>query len=109
MRPYPYGFVRDPQACNADLVDIYEAGGARIEIFAPSTERTPNAEPLGVRDLSGNSRSSSPSMVRPPPRPAMMGAWWQPSRTIVAPAKRPITAYKGRETGFRCCDDRASK
>ena len=55
MRPYPYGFVRDPHACNADLTDIYEAGRARIKDLRAKHGAHPKCEsPFGVRDLSGN-------------------------------------------------------
>jgi len=107
MRPYPYGFARDPEACNADLVDIYEAGGARIRDLRAKHGAHPKCtSPFGVRDLSGNLEEFVTIDGSSPPRPAMMGAWWQPSRNHCRARQTAHNrVYKGRETGFRCCDD----
>lgn len=105
MRPYPYGFRRDATACNADNLDIYEAGGARIKDLRARHGTHPRcASPFGVRDLSGNLEEFVTIDGSGPPRPAMKGAWWQPSRnTCRANQTAHDRFYKGRETGFRCC------
>src|SRR5688572_12454231 len=36
MRPYPYGFQRDPRACNSDRTDILTPGKALRDLRAPS-------------------------------------------------------------------------
>ena len=107
MRPYPYGFVRDPHACNADLTDIYEAGGARIKDLRAKHGAHPKCEsPFGVRNLSGNLEEFVTIDGSGPVRPAMMGAWWQPSQNHCRARQTAHgPTYKGRETGFRCCGD----
>ncbi len=107
MRPYPYGFARDSAACNADLVDIYEAGGARIKDLRAAHGTHPGcASPFGVMDLSGNLEEFVTMDRQGPAQPAMKGAWWQPSRNICrANQTAHDRYYKGRETGFRCCSE----
>lgn len=107
MRPYPYGFSRDATACNADLVDIYEAGGARIKDLRARHGTHPKcASPFGVMDMAGNLEEFVTIDGAGPPRPAMKGAWWQPSRNFCRANQIAHDRwYKGRETGFRCCSD----
>jgi hypothetical protein len=107
MRPYPYGWSRDAEACNADNLDIYEGGGARIKDLRARHGSHPRCtSPFGVRDLSGNLEEFVTLDGSHPPRPAMMGAWWQPSRNHCRAAQTGHDAYyNGRETGFRCCAD----
>jgi sulfatase modifying factor 1 len=107
MRPYPYGFSRDSQACNADLTDIYEDGGKRIrDLRAPHGSHPACTSSFGVRDLSGNLEEFVTIDGSSPPRPAMMGAWWQPSRNHCRATQTAHDRfYHGRETGFRCCQD----
>jgi formylglycine-generating enzyme len=105
MRPYPYGFTRDASACNADLTDIYEADRSRIkDLRAPHGSHPRCTSPFGVRDLTGNLEEFVTIDGPGPSRPAMMGAWWQPSRNHCRARQTAHNAYyKGRETGFRCC------
>ena len=107
MRPYPYGYTRDSTACNADLTDIYEQGGARIkDLRAKHGAHPACTSPFGVRDLSGNLEEFVSIDGSSPPRPALMGAWWQPSRNHCRARQTAHNRYyKGRETGFRCCAD----
>jgi formylglycine-generating enzyme required for sulfatase activity len=107
MRPYPYGSRRDPSACNADRVDIYEAGGARIRDLRARHGAYPRCtSPFGVRDLTGNLEEVVTIDGTSPPRAALMGAWWQPGRNHCrARQTAHDTHYRGRETGFRCCAD----
>jgi sulfatase modifying factor 1 len=107
MRPYPYGFTRDSKACNADLTDIYEDGRARIkDLRAPHGSHPGCTSPFGARDLTGNLEEFVTIDGSSPPRPAMMGAWWQPSRNHCrATQTAHDRSYHGRETGFRCCEN----
>jgi formylglycine-generating enzyme len=107
MRPYPYGYTRDANACNADNYDIYEAGGARIkDLRARHGSHPACTSPFGVRDLSGNLEEFVTIDGAQGARPAMMGAWWQPSRNHCRARQTAHNKiYKGRETGFRCCSD----
>jgi hypothetical protein len=108
MRPYPYGWKRDPDACNADLTDIYRADGKLRDLRVGADDKPRCVSPFGVHNLSGNLEEfvtidgSSPNE----PRPAMKGAYWQPSRNHCRAAQTAHDRfYNGTETGFRCCSD----
>jgi formylglycine-generating enzyme required for sulfatase activity len=110
MRPYPYGWKRDPDACNADRVDIYENGGGSLRDLRVGVSDKPRCvSPFGVHNLSGNLEewTTIDSATREiDPRPAMKGAYWQPSRNHCRAAQTAHDRlYKGTETGFRCCAD----
>ena len=110
MRPYPYGFARDASACHADRTDLWEADGRTVrDQRVPSGQSARCVSPFGVFDLSGNleefvERDDAPS------QPAMKGAWWLPGRNHCR-ARQTFhnAAYKGVETGFRCCADLATQ
>jgi sulfatase modifying factor 1 len=110
MRPYPYGWKRDPDACNADRVDIYENGGGSLrDLRVGASDKPRCVSPFGVHNLSGNLEewTTIDSATREiDPRPAMKGAYWQPSRNHCRAAQTAHDRlYKGTETGFRCCAD----
>src|SRR5258706_447549 len=54
MRPYPYGFRRDPAACNADRTDILNDYGQLKDLRAPGNAYPRCVSPFGVRNLAGN-------------------------------------------------------
>ncbi|HMJ11847.1 MAG TPA: SUMF1/EgtB/PvdO family nonheme iron enzyme, partial [Polyangiaceae bacterium] len=54
MRPYPYGFKRDPTACNADRTDILDGSGKLRDLRAPGDAYPRCVSPFGVRNLAGN-------------------------------------------------------
>jgi sulfatase modifying factor 1 len=109
MRPYPYGFKRDAHACNADRVDIFRADGQLRDLRAPADENPACVSPFGVHNLSGNLEEWTTidgSHASGAPRPAMKGAYWQPSRNHCRAAQTAHDRfYSGTETGFRCCSD----
>lgn len=106
LRPYPYGFVRDAEACNADKVDIYRADGKLRDLRAGADEYPNCTSPFGVHHLSGNLEEWTTIDSTNPPRPAMKGAYWQPSRNHCRAAQTAHDIYyNGDETGFRCCKD----
>jgi sulfatase modifying factor 1 len=106
MRPYPYGFSRDPGACNADREDIVNLSGELRDLRAPSGSHPRCASPFGVFDLSGNLEEFVAIDGRGPARPAMKGAYWQPGRNFCRAAQTAHDRYyNGTETGFRCCSD----
>jgi formylglycine-generating enzyme required for sulfatase activity len=108
MRPYPYGFKRDASACNADRTDIVSPAGELRDLRAPSGAYPRCSSPFGVRDLAGNLEEFVALDGTGPARPAMKGAYWQPSRNYCR-AKQTAhdRYYNGTETGFRCCADSA--
>lgn len=106
MRPYPYGFVRDAEACNADRLDIYRKDGDLLDLREGPDGHPSCTSPFGVHHLSGNLEEWTTIDGSTPPRPAMKGAYWQPSRNHCRAAQTAHdTFYNGDETGFRCCKD----
>lgn len=106
MRPYPYGFSRDPEACNADRKTILDGSGKLRDLRAPSGSYARCLSPFGVADLTGNLEEFVTIDQSHPPRPAMKGAYWQPGRNHCRAAQTAHDRfYKGTETGFRCCAD----
>jgi formylglycine-generating enzyme len=106
MRPYPYGFARDSGACNADRTDVLSPAGKLRDLRAPGGSFARCASPFGVMDMAGNLEEFVAMDRRGPPRPAMKGAYWQPSRNFCRAAQTAHDKfYNGTETGFRCCSD----
>ncbi|HEU5075503.1 MAG TPA: SUMF1/EgtB/PvdO family nonheme iron enzyme [Polyangiaceae bacterium] len=106
MLPYPYGLSRDPSACNADRTDILTSGGELRDLRAPAGAYPRCVSPFGVRNLSGNLEEFVAMDGPGPARPAMKGAYWQPSRNFCRAAQTAHDRYyNGTETGFRCCAD----
>lgn len=104
MRPYPYGYERDSRACNADRTDILTPSKALRDLRAPSDAFPECVSPFGVRNLSGNLEEFVLREGSDPPRPAMKGAYWQPSQNSCRARQTVHGAhYSGTETGFRCC------
>lgn len=106
MLAYPYGMKRDPSACNADRTDIVGPAGSLRDLRAPSDAFPRCVSPFGVRNLAGNLEEFVALDGPGPERPAMKGAYWQPSRNFCR-AKQTAhdRFYHGTETGFRCCAD----
>ncbi|HWA75049.1 MAG TPA: SUMF1/EgtB/PvdO family nonheme iron enzyme [Polyangiaceae bacterium] len=106
MRPYPYGFTRDAEACNADREDIIAKTGELRDLRAPPGSHPRCSSSFGVLDLSGNLEEFVAMDGKGPPRPAMKGAYWQPGRNFCRAAQTAHDRYyNGTETGFRCCSE----
>jgi sulfatase-modifying factor enzyme 1 len=108
MRPYPYGWKRDAEACNADRVDIYTPTQGLRDLRAGPDDHPRCVSPFGVHHLSGNLEewTTIDGSQGHSPRPAMKGAYWQPSRNNCRAAQTAHDRfYKGTETGFRCCSE----
>jgi formylglycine-generating enzyme required for sulfatase activity len=106
MRPYPYGFTRDAEACNADRTDIYRTDGRLLDLRDGANGHPGCVSPFGVHNLSGNLEEWTTIDGTRPARPAMKGAYWQPSRNHCRAAQTAHDEfYHGDETGFRCCKD----
>ena len=106
MQPYPYGFVRDATACNADRDDVVSPAGTLRDLRAPSGSYERCNSPFGVSDLAGNLEEFVTIDRTTPARPAMKGSYWQPGRNFCRAAQTAHDMYyNGTETGFRCCSD----
>jgi Sulfatase-modifying factor enzyme 1 len=105
LRPYPYGFERDPTACNADRLDLAAGAHQLRDLRAPRGAYPRCTSPFGVRDLTGNLEElvAREDYRR---RPALKGGHFLPGRNHCR-ARQIIhgPGYSGVETGFRCCAD----
>ena len=107
MRPYPYGWKRDADACNADRMDLLTPYGRLKDLRVGASDKPRCVSPFGVHNLSGNLEewtTLDATAGSSYPRPAMKGAFWQPSRNHCrANQTAHDRYYNGTETGFRCC------
>jgi len=109
MRPYPYGFSREPK-CNQDRDDLYEINPHR-QILADRRERADArpecVSPFGVYNMAGNMDESVLREGREhvdPFRNALKGGWWMPARNRCRPATTAHDDYyKDIQVGTRCC------
>lgn len=106
LRPYPYGWSRDPSVCNADRAEIINSAGKLRDLRSPVDAYPRCVSPFGIRNLAGNLEEFVTIDGTLPPRPAMKGAYWQPGRNHCRAAQTAHDGqYSGIETGFRCCAD----
>lgn len=106
MRPYPYGWRRDPYACNADRTDLFDREGKLLDLRVQGGTFPACASPFGIHDLSGNLEEFVRRDAAFATDPAMKGAYWQPSRNHCRAAQTAHDRYyRGIETGFRCCSE----
>ena len=114
MRPYPYGFDREPK-CNQDRDDLYEVNPHR-QILADRRERADArpecVSPFGVFNMVGN---MDESVLREgkehidPFRNSLKGGWWLAGRNRCRPATTAHDDYyKDIQVGTRCCSDAGS-
>jgi hypothetical protein len=76
------------------------------DLRAPSDAYPRCTSPFGVRNLAGNLEEFVALDGPGRARPAMKGAYWQPSRNFCRAAQTAHDEYyNGIETGFRCCAD----
>jgi hypothetical protein len=124
MRPYVYGFERDPGKCNIDRPyrprtftftpwDTCMADPACKAAFDAIDQRWPAGSnegcrsPEGIYDLNGNVNEwvSVPG-AKSPRRSGLKGGWWGPVRNRCRPTVRfHDEGDYGYEVGFRCCAD----
>jgi formylglycine-generating enzyme required for sulfatase activity len=110
MRPYPYGWSRDADVCNADHVDLLRPGDRHhLRDARDRTGAHPGcSSPFGVLDMAGNvAEWVSVDGFAPGTVVVQKGNWWQPGKLACRDAQAGHDRhYKGAETGFRCCADR---
>jgi formylglycine-generating enzyme required for sulfatase activity len=110
MRPYPYGFAREP-ICNYDRSDLYEMQkGKQVlkDLRAPSGSLDKCVSPFGVFDMAGNvdeptvrQQGASEGFHN-----ALKGGWWMAARNRCRPATTAHDDYyKDIQIGVRCCAD----
>jgi formylglycine-generating enzyme required for sulfatase activity len=113
--PYPYGYVRDAQACSIDKkgpqIDekrFYSADKekevARLSQSDPSGSRPGCVSAYGVYDLTGNVDEWTDNESRKPHRGMLKGGNWGEWRNACRPDTYGHEAwFRYYQTGFRCC------
>lgn len=118
--PYPYGYVRDPEACIVDQKwrafhepafqprNDYEAMAEMDRLWqgVPSGSQPRCRSPFGVYDMTGNVDEWTRT-VREGERPSILkGGYWGPVRTRCRPSTRSHDEnHTFYQQGFRCCTD----
>jgi len=113
--PYPYGYVRDSQACNIDApLRAPAAGGVTragphwrspLDQREPSGQRPRCVSPFGVFDMTGNVDEWVDGRASGHPS-SSMGGYWGPVRDRCRVVTRAHGAkFTFYQTGFRCCRD----
>lgn len=119
-RPYPNGYVRDPEACLNDRPwkqfndrALFPRSGdsARQELDRlwqglPSGARELCKSPFGVYDMTGNVDEWTRSSIAGERPSVLKGGYWGPVRTRCRPAtKAHDEQHVFYQQGFRCCAD----
>ncbi len=106
MRPYAYGWERDPSACNVDLTDLGKVGRL-VDHRRPVGSLARCVSPFGVHDMAGNVDEWATLDGAPvATRAVMKGSWWLPGRHACRAHQAGHDAYyQGTESGTRCCKD----
>lgn len=110
MRPYPYGWERDPTACNVDVMTGLGRVGKLVDHRMPASAHPRCVSPFGVHDMAGNVDEWVTVEGKPVgQREVMKGSWWMPGRHACRSFQGGHGAhYGGAETGMRCCRDARS-
>jgi sulfatase modifying factor 1 len=107
MRPYPYGWSRAADKCNADKMQLIVPGAPSrlLDLRDPAGAHPSCASPFGVLDMAGNvAEWVSVDGVAQGAVVVQKGNWWQPGKQACRDAQGGHDRfYKGTETGFRCC------
>jgi hypothetical protein len=107
MRPYPYGWERDANACNVDVMTGLGKVGKLVDHRAPASAHPACVSPFGVHDMAGNVDEWATVEGLPRgKREVMKGSWWLPGRHACRQHQGGHGAhYGGTESGTRCCAD----
>lgn len=108
MRPYPYGWNRDPTACNVDISQHIGRPGHLVDHRTPVGSHEKCASPFGVQDMAGNLEEwvQADGRGKKGWKEVLKGSWWIPSRHACRQYQIGHNdVYSGAETGTRCCKD----
>jgi hypothetical protein len=107
MRPYPYGWARDADACNVDVMTGLGRVGRLVDHRTPASAHPRCVSPFGVHDMAGNVDEWATVDGAPRgSREVMKGSWWLPGRHACRSFQGGHGAYYGgTESGVRCCKD----
>lgn len=117
MRPYPYGYVRNPEVCNFERKDdLTTPAGALADHRQQVTANEQCLSPYGVQNMVGNidewvvldrphysAKNNGRKMMS-----GLKGGWWGPLRNRCRPTTVDHDEYFHElQTGYRCCSDPA--
>jgi formylglycine-generating enzyme len=108
MRPYPYGWERDSEACNVDRSENIGRPGRLVDHRDVAGSHAKCASPFGVQDLAGNVEEwvQADKGKKMGWKEVLKGSWWIPSRHACRQFQVGHNdVYNGAETGTRCCKD----
>lgn len=111
MRPYPYGWKREP-VCNQDQSDLYKPNPRRRvlrDLRKPADANPHCVSPFGVYDMVGNLDEPvlrEEARYATPFRNGLKGGWWMAGRNRCRPATTAHDDYYNDiQVGARCCAD----
>lgn len=110
MRPYPYGYARDKDACNVDISENIGRVGRLVDHRSDVGSHEKCASPFGVQDMAGNVEewTRADGSGKMGWKEVLKGSWWIPSRHACRQFQVGHNdVYNGAETGARCCKDAA--
>lgn len=108
MRPYPYGWQRDSEACNVDRSENIGKPGRLVDHRSAVGSLDRCKSPFGVRDMAGNVEEwvAADGKGKMGWKEVLKGSWWIPSRHACRQFQVGHNdVYNGAETGTRCCKD----
>ncbi|MFO0659244.1 MAG: SUMF1/EgtB/PvdO family nonheme iron enzyme [Polyangiaceae bacterium] len=115
MKPYPYGYVRNPEVCNFERKDdLTTNSGALADHRQQVTANEQCLSPYGVQNMVGNidewvvldrphysAKNGGRKMMS-----GLKGGWWGPLRNRCRPTTVDHDEYFHElQTGYRCCAD----
>lgn len=109
MRPYPYGYARDPALCNFERDDLVDHGQL-TDHREPATSHPDCLSPFGVQNMVGNIDEwvvlDKPYWTNGGKKmtSGLKGGWWGPLRNRCRPVTLDHDEYFHElQTGYRCC------
>jgi hypothetical protein len=114
MRPYPYGYVRNPQICNFERDGLMTEKGELTDFRQPVTSNPHCLSPWGIQNMVGNI-DEWVALDRPhysavnggrKMMSGLKGGWWGPLRNRCRPTTVDHDEYFHElQTGYRCCSE----